>query len=178
MKILLKILVFLIIFYSCEEDGSTEVIDYSSNKLVEEFTFDQYGVLFKIINDYNSDSDYSFDFDSVALSKFHYEIKYNVSGTTINNDIHNKEHFTWIPYGYYVNWRYNYTDEKQVVIVTNINNEGNYYLGFIKEYSCNPAEVDAEWFQELFPYSSNDTVYVSISKLIEDIKYNTTQGII
>ena len=166
MKTLFKILVLFIIFCSCDEDDSIEVIDHSNDKLIEEYTYNPYGVVFKITNDINSV--YDFEFDSLTFGKFHYDYPYDSLGTFLD-DIHNIEHFTWIPYGHYVSWRYNYTGEKQIIIVTNINEDGAIIFGLMKKYSCDPSEIDTEWFQEIFPHPVNDTVYVSINKLIEDM---------
>ena len=140
---------------------------YRSRKLVEELTYDPYGVVFKITNDVNYINGVGEDvnFDSLAFCKFHYYDYYE----TDSDDLNNREYFTWIPYGHYVCWRYNYTGEKQVII-TNIDAYGRFVYGFIKKYTCDPSEVDTEWFQEIFPYPVNDTVYVSINKLIEDMR--------
>ncbi len=163
MKTFTKIFFIIIIFYSCDNDESINISDQVDDKLIEEYTYDPYGVIFKITNDIN----YAFDlnFDSVAFAKF----QYNPTLGDARVDMYNIDHFTWIPYGYYVNWQYNYTGQKFVTIITNISEEDYIINAALKTYSCNPSEVNNEWFQSIFPYPVNDTVYVSISKLIDDI---------
>ena len=51
MKIIFKILILLIIFCSCDKDDPTDKNNPTNNKLVEEYTYNPYGVVFKIEND-------------------------------------------------------------------------------------------------------------------------------
>ena len=163
MKTLIKILILSIIFYSCDKNDPVEVIEYHDDKLVEELTYDPYGVVFKITNDVNYINSDNESPDSLAFGKFHYFDYYETDIDALNN----REYFTWIPYKHYVCWRYNYTGEKQIIIA-NTHEDGYFIYGNCKKYSCDPSEVDTAWFQEIFPYPVNDTVYVSINKLIED----------
>lgn len=162
MKALIIITLFSIIFYSCSKEDSPVKESNMNDKLIEEYTYDPYGVVFKIKNDI--DSAFNIDFDSLAFSKF----QHNYFNVTVD-DINKIEYFTWIPYDHYVNWRYNYTGEKNITIITNISNEGFIINSAIKTYSFDPSEVSKEWFQEIFPYPLNDTVYVNISNIIDDI---------
>ena len=161
-KTLIKILILSIIFYSCDNDESLDITDHIDDKLVEEYTYDPYGVVFKITNDINNA--FNYDFDSLAFAKFQYDPVLFTKA-----DLFNIECFTWISFGCHVNWRYNYTGQKQITIVTKINEDTAIVSAALKLYSCDPSEVDEEWFQEIFPYPVNDTVHVSISKLIEDM---------
>ena len=166
MKTLIKILMLSIVLYSCDSDESLDIVDHIDDKLVEEYTYDPYGVIFKITNDLDHIEGVSQNesFDSLVFCKFHYEL----NSETVSNDVHNIEYFTWIPYGHYVYWRYNYTGDKQVII-TSFNENNQFIYAFIKKYSCKPDDIDTDWFQYIFPYPINDTVYVSMAKIIEDI---------
>ena len=168
MKALIIITIFSILLYSCNEEEFPDKDPNVNDKLVEEYTYDPYGVVFKIKNDINNA--FNLNFDSLAFSKFQYDY-FNVTV----DDLNKIEYFTWIPYDHYVNWRYNYTGKKFVTIITNISEEGFIINSAIKTYSCNPSEISEEWFQEVFPYPVDDTVYVNISDIIDDIltlKYN------
>ena len=112
MKTLIKIFILTIILCSCDNDEHVDISDHVDDKLIEEYTYDSYGVVFKIKNDIN----YAFnlDFDSVAFAKF----QYNPTIGDARVDMYNIDHFTWIPYGHYVNWRYNYTGQKLITIIT------------------------------------------------------------
>lgn len=165
MRTLLIFLILSITIYSCNEEESPNKDSNVNDKLVEEYTYDPYGVVFKIKNDINNA--FNMDFDSIAFSKF----QHNYYNVTVD-DLNNVEYFTWIPYGHFVNWRYNYTGQKFATIITNIDTEGNISNSAIKLYSCDPSEIDEEWFQEIFPNPLNDTVYVNISSIINDIISN------
>ena len=165
MKTIIKILLVVIILYSCDKDEPIIKQNYVDVNLVENYTYDTDGVVFKITNDIK----YAFnlDFDSLALAKFHFETLY-----TTKEDLFDRESYTWIPYGHHVNWRYNYTGEKQITIIPKITEDTLVVCMVGDVYFRDPSEIDTDWFQKLFPYPVNDTVYVSISNIIDDITSN------
>ncbi len=162
MRTLFKVLLISIIVFSCDKDEPIINQNYIDKNLVEEYTYDPYGVVFKITNDINSA--FNLDFDSLALAKFHFESLY-----TSKEDLFNRECYTWIPYGKHVNWRYNYSGEKQITMIPKITEDTLIVCMVGDVYFRDPSEIDTDWFQELFPYPVNDTVYVSIAKLVDDI---------
>jgi hypothetical protein len=174
--ILFPIIILSSILFSCKK--IEDPIIPEENLLIEEFTYHQDGVVFKIVYDVENaiyripntaDDLFAIKIDSICISKFHYYGPRNFFS----------EGYTWFTKkGQYVCWRYKYTSEAggyendkcMDLIFPNRFLEYSsekfvVYSQFITntyEASLNPS------FQAIFPKPINDTVYVKLSRFRPD----------
>lgn len=174
--ITLFILILSIVGISCKksEEPSPPV---KENLLIEQYTYDSTGIIFKITNDVEHAWNYDANnfigaiqkIDSIALGKFEY------NGDS--NDYFNKKHYTWFTKkGQYVYWKYKYLDGLKHLIVVfpniyNVNNDpGKRYCDYETSLTCTTASSASSQIQLLFPIV-NDTVVMHLTAINQNFVY-------
>jgi hypothetical protein len=132
--------------------------------LIEEYTYDPAGVVFKIVN--NIDGGWNYidkvfeKIDSVYLKKFQY---YQGEG-----DPRFSSNYTWFTKkGQYICWRYPYIFEGYKYLEIGFQNDNKIY-SYLSVILCSQEASSGVTFQQLFPAPINDTVYVNLSWIRSD----------
>jgi hypothetical protein len=168
------LLIITSLFISCKKDKNNlnDPLPKKENLLIEEFTYDTAGVVFKITNDideaWNCQENIIEKPDSVYLKKFNF----------VGDDDPIGPKYTWFTKrGQYACWRYQYIDGGiKYMEIGFLNKHRPYipykYSSFAFTIGCTIYSLESMDFQRIFPKPVNDTVFVRLSAIRPDRFWN------
>jgi hypothetical protein len=167
MKYLGIILILSLFAISCKKNEEPLPVPGKDPNLIEEYTYDSTGVVFKIINDveraWNAipSVDSLQKADSLAFGKFDYP------GTSTGNYfIYNRKYYTWFTKkGQYVCWRYKYIDD---VVNYRFDRSVKYYNVYIPYHKDEVDYIGCCTFVYTDIAASKSELYPSMFPLVND----------